>query len=202
MAMPKGGRTLASFLAENPGEDYRDAVTSQGGGTWGVGHLFMTLSSKPGRTLILQDIRPATPVPKTIDPPAWYAETQAGCGDTYGRVFDFNLDKPNLIDRGVIGERGGEEEAPSNPLGPGFTVSSEDPAIVRVDVSACEGNYEWSLRVRYSEGGQKYSEVVGPFRTMSVPGKETVGYVPNPNTGQYGKDGTKLPAPQKACQTG
>lgn len=197
--MPKGGRTLASFLPGKPAEDFRTVVASHGGGSWGDGHLLITLSAKPGKKLILQDIRPTPPVPTPIDPPAWYAETQGGCGDTYGRVFNFDLDKAKLVDRGVVGERTDKDEAPSNPLGPGFTVSSEDPAIVRVDVSACQGNYEWSLRLRYFDGSHEYSELVGPFRTMSVPDQDTVGYAPK---GGPGTEQAKLPATQKACQLG
>ncbi|MFF3248961.1 hypothetical protein ACFYWY_35750 [Streptomyces sp. NPDC002870] len=81
---------------------------------------------------------------------------------------------------------------------PGFTVSATDPAIVRVDVQACKGNYEWSLLVNYSYGGHKYSELVGPFRSMSVPGKDTVGYAPDPTTGVLSKNSKPGPAPETA----
>ncbi|MFJ3575889.1 hypothetical protein [Streptomyces rubiginosohelvolus] len=197
VAMPAGGKPLTSFLTDD--QDFRISVTASGGGTWGAGHLYLTLSAKSGKTLIINDIRPATRFPRKIDPPAWVAEVQSGCGDTYGRVFEFDLDKPLLDDRGVVGQRGSEdEEAPRNPLGPGFTVSAADPAIVRVDTQACEGNYEWSLLVNYSYDGHKYSKTVGPFRSMSMAGQDTVGYLPDPATGVLSENSEAGPAPMRA----
>ncbi|WP_236578560.1 5'-methylthioadenosine/S-adenosylhomocysteine nucleosidase [Streptomyces tendae] len=183
VAMAQGGKPLASFLASD--DDFRPNVaTSSGGGTWGSGHLYLTLSARAGKNLIIQDIRPSQRFPKKIDPPAWVAQTELGCGNSYGRLFNFNLDKAKFSDQGVVGERlPDEEKAPPNPLGPGFTVSAEDPAIIQVDAQACKGNYEWGLRVHYSYDGIKYYALVGPFRTMSVAGKNTIGYGPDPVTG-------------------
>lgn len=197
VAMPVGGDPLSSFLRDD--QDFRVPVAANGGGTWGSGHLYLTLSAKPGKTLIIEDIRPASRYPKRIDPPAWVATVQGGCGDTYGRVFDFNLDKPDLIDRGVVGQRyDGDPPAPTSPLGPGFTVSTTDPAMIRVDVQACKGNYEWSLLVNYSYDGQKFSKSIGPFRSMSVAGKGTAGYKPDQSTGRLTKDTKPGPAPTSA----
>ncbi|MET8394605.1 hypothetical protein ABZV59_22220 [Streptomyces anthocyanicus] len=198
VAMPSGGKPLASFLPDNS-QDFRVPVAANGGGTWGAGHLYLTLNAKAGKTLIIEDIRPSSRFPKKIEPPTWVAVVQGGCGDTYGRVFEFDLDKPELKDRGVVGERqSGEQEAPPNPLGPGFTVSSTDPAIVRVDAQACKGNYEWSLRVNYSYDGKPYYKDVGPFRSMSQAGQDTVGYLPDPATGVLNENSEPGPAPTRA----
>ncbi|NEB32802.1 hypothetical protein G3I62_27550 [Streptomyces sp. SID14446] len=197
VAMPAGGKPLASFLSND--QDFRIPVTASGGATWGAGHLYLTLSAKTGKTLIINDIRPSTRFPKKIDPPAWVAEVNGGCGDSYGRVFNFDLDKPLLADRGVVGQRAsGDDEAPPNPLGPGFTVSAKDPAIVRVDTQACKGNYEWSLVISYSYDGHTYSKSVGPFRSMSVVDQRTVGYLPDPATGVLSKNSKPGPAPTRA----
>jgi hypothetical protein len=74
----------------------------------------------------------------------------------------------------------------TNPLGSGFTVSSTDPAIVRVDVSACRGNYEWSLQIDYSYHGKTLHKVIGPFKSFGAAGQNTAVYTPDPSTGNVG----------------
>ncbi|MDI1456481.1 5'-methylthioadenosine/S-adenosylhomocysteine nucleosidase family protein [Streptomyces sp. NPDC003388] len=198
VAMAHGGKPLVSFLAGD--EDFRPHVaTSSGGGTWGAGHLHLTLSARKGKNLVIEDIRPAQRFPKKISPPAWVAQTELGCGNDYGRVFNFNLDAAKFSDQGVVGERlPDQEKAPPNPLGPGFTVSANDPAIIRIDVQACKGNYEWGLRIQYSYDGVKYYTLVGPFRSMSVAGKDTIGYGPDPVTGGLPANDKPGPAPTTA----
>ncbi|MFK0254930.1 hypothetical protein [Streptomyces sp. NPDC090445] len=188
VAMPAGGPPLTSFLAQNV--DFRKDVTAKGGATWGAGHLYLTLSAEAGKTVVIQGIRPATPRPTPIGPPAWIALTQGGCGDAYNRVFEYDLDQAVLTDKGVDRKPPpGEKPANAKPLGSGFTVSADDPAVIRVDVTACQGNYEWGLFVDYVHAGQSYRRQLGPFRSMGVRGKDTVDYAPDPETRLYGKAG-------------
>ncbi|MFD3719804.1 hypothetical protein [Streptomyces sp. NPDC058674] len=175
--------------------DFRKNVTAKGGATWGAGHLYLTLSAEEGKNVIVEKIQPSAPVPTRIGPPAWIAVTQGGCGDVYGRVFEYDLDKAFFADRGVIGGLPPDgKEAKTNPLGAGFIVSSDDPAIVRIDATACKGNYEWGVLVDYSSNGKSYRREVGPFRSMGVLGKDTVGYTPDPATQVFGAAG---PPPQQ-----
>ncbi|NWF31066.1 hypothetical protein HW130_33305 [Streptomyces sp. PKU-EA00015] len=80
----------------------------------------------------------------------------------------------------------GDKPAPTNPLGSGFTVSAKDPAIIRVDATACHGNYEWSLVVDYSHNGKPLHKTLGPFKTFGAADKNTRAYVPNLSTGKIG----------------
>ncbi|WP_330330827.1 hypothetical protein OHS33_14575 [Streptomyces sp. NBC_00536] len=198
VAMPAGGPAVNSFQSQDV--DFRKNVTAKGGATWGDGHLYLTLSAQEGKTVIVQDIRPSTPRPTPIGPPAWIALTQGGCGDTYGRVFAYDLDKASLVDKGVIGNPVmAEKTAKANPLGSSFTVSAADPATIRVDVTACQGNYAWGLLVDYVYAGRTYREQVGPFRSMGTPGKDTVTYVRDQTTHGYSAANTP---PSKAVPCG
>ncbi|MFD7781460.1 hypothetical protein [Streptomyces sp. NPDC059753] len=137
-------------------------------GGLGKGLKGATLAQKG---LTVDELHLTARVPKKIGPPEWVALTQGGCGDVKDRVFDLDLDKPKLVDRGVVGSGEADPSEPpvrTNPLGSGFTVSSTDPAIVRVDVSACRGNYEWSLQIDYSYHGKTLHKVVGPFKSLSL----------------------------------
>ncbi|MFF4484978.1 hypothetical protein ACFY0F_00540 [Streptomyces sp. NPDC001544] len=193
VAMPAGGRALDSFALKQ--QDFRTEVTQHGGGVWGSGHLYLDISAEQGKTIVVDDIRPQSRVPERIKPPAWVALTQGGCGDVYGRAFELDLDRPKLTDKGVQGmPQSGEPTAPANPLGPAFKVTSEDPAVVRIDAQACRGNYSWSLVIDYSYDGKSYSKAIGPFKSMGKADAHTVTYIPDPMTGKPGK---AQPAPEK-----
>ncbi|MER5509394.1 hypothetical protein ABT052_29265 [Streptomyces sp. NPDC002766] len=194
VAMPSGGPALSTFNLTD--QRFRSDITSKEGAAWGAGHLYIDLSTDDGKKIQIDDIAPATRAPKTIDPPAWVAVTGGGCGETYGRVFDYNLDTAHFADKGVVGQRSSEDSpAPTNPLGPGFTVSADDPATVLVNATACRGNYEWSLRITYTSGNTPHHKVIGPFRSMGKAGKKTVGYELPPGAADPGPAG---PAPDRA----
>ncbi|MGW2965115.1 hypothetical protein ACWDGI_42650 [Streptomyces sp. NPDC001220] len=199
VAMPSGGQPLSMFNLTD--QRFRSVITSKGGAAWGAGHLYIDLSTDDARKIQIDDIAPTTRTPEAIDPPAWVAVTGGGCGETYGRVFDYNLDTAHFADKGVVGQRSPEESpAPTNPLGPGFTVSADDPATVLVNATACHGNYQWSLRITYTSGNRTYHKVVGPFRSMGKAGKNTVGYELPPGAAN---PGAAQPAPKRAvlCPT-
>ncbi|MFG2351864.1 helix-turn-helix domain-containing protein [Streptomyces phaeochromogenes] len=188
VAMPDGGKPLTDFVVK--AQDFRTAVTTtkNKGGSWGAGHLYVNLSTKDDTTVTIDEIHLSTRIPTRIAAPNWVALTQGGCGDVQERVFTLDLDKPRLVDRGVQGELvPGDKPAPTNPLGSGFTVSAKDPAIIRVDATACRGNYEWSLVVDYSHDGKQLHRTLGPFKTFGVAGTKTQTYVPNLSTGKIGE---------------
>ncbi|MFJ3339124.1 helix-turn-helix domain-containing protein [Streptomyces sp. NPDC086766] len=196
VAMPRGGKPLTAFHVDN--QDFRSVVTSprNKGGTWGAGHLYVDLGTKDDTTVTIDELHLSARVPQRIGPPTWVALTQGGCGDVQDRVFDLNLDRPQLVDRGVQGElQPGDKPAPTNHLGSGFTVNAKDPAIIRVDVTACHGNYEWSLVIEYTYNGHQFHKQLGPFRSLSVADKNTRAYAPNPGTGAIGEALTDIGAP-------
>ncbi|WP_328580491.1 helix-turn-helix domain-containing protein [Streptomyces sp. NBC_00370] len=198
VAMPAGGKPLTDFTPQT--QDFRTVVTTpkNQGGTWGSGHLYVDLSTKDDTTVTIDEIHLSTRVPERINAPAWVALTQGGCGDVQDRVFELDLDKPRLIDQGVQGQSTpGDKPAPTNPLGSGFTVNAKDPAIVRVDATACHGNYRWSLVIDYSYNGKTLQKKLGPFTTFSVPNADTRTYVPNLSTGDIG-----APLPEPSAPTG
>ncbi|WP_345639481.1 hypothetical protein, partial [Streptomyces lacrimifluminis] len=203
VAMPADGKPLTDFIADS--QDFRSVVTTQKnkGGTWGAGHLYLNLSTKDDTTVTIDDIHLATRVPQRISPPAWVALTQGGCGGAQERLFDLDLDEPRLVDKGVVGDLlSGDKPAPSNPLGSAFTVNAKDPAVVRVDATACKGNYEWSLVVDYTYNGKQLHKKVGPFRTFSTTDKNTRAYVPNLSTGDAGEPLPTLDPPTGCLTTG
>ncbi|MGV9233227.1 hypothetical protein [Streptomyces nigra] len=189
VAMPADGKALADFSLMQ--QDIRSEVTTprNKGGVWGSGHLYLNLSAEGKETVTVDELHLTTRIPKKIDPPSWVALTQGGCGDVRDRVFNLDLDKPQLLDRGVEGTGEADPTEPpvrTNSLGSGFTVSATDPAIIRVDATACRGNYEWSLQIDYTYQGKALHKVVGPFRSFGAAGKEAKVYVPDLSTGEIG----------------
>ncbi|MFI0238060.1 hypothetical protein [Streptomyces sp. NPDC016845] len=189
VAMARGGPSLARFDATE--QDFRSKVATRGGagGTWGGGHLYLDLSAKGSASYTVDELHLTTRVPKRIDPPSWVALTQGGCGELKDRVFALDLDTPELVDHGVSEGEPDPSEPPvrTDALGSGFTVSAKDPAIVRVDASACRGDYEWSLRIDYSYDGRPLHKNIGPFRSYSTLSADTAMYVPDPVTGEPGE---------------
>jgi hypothetical protein len=185
VAMPDEGKAITAFDPSQ--QDFRSVVTTpdNGGGTWGSGHLYLDMAAKDGKTLTIDEIHLSTRVPKRISPPAWVALTAGGCGGVQDRVFDLDLDKPSLVDKGIEEGELAEDSppVPTNPLGSSFTVSAKDPAVIRVDASACRGNYEWSLVIEYSydgaNDGHPLTRTIGPFKTFSVADQKTIAYTPN-----------------------
>lgn len=203
VAMETGGKPLSQFDPSQ--QDFRSQVATaeNKGGTWGGGFLYLDLSTDGRDPVTVDNLHLTSRVPKEIGPPDWVALTQGGCGGVKDRVFDLDLDKPNLVDRGIVEDGPVDPSAPpirTNRLGSGFTVSAADPAIIRVDVSACHGNYEWSLQIDYSYRGQYRHEVVGPFRSFAVAGSNTAVYVPNPSTGDIGMPTGQTSVPGCASQ--
>jgi hypothetical protein len=185
VAMPDEGKAITAFDPSR--QNFRSVVTEprNKGGSWGSGHLYLDLSAKDGKTVTIDEIHLSTRLPKKISSPKWVALTAGGCGGIEDRVFSLDLDKPSLVDKGIE-EGAPAKDAPpvrTNPLGSSFTVSAKDPAVVRVDASACRGNYEWSLVVEYSYDGANHghplTKKVGPFKTFSVAGQDTVSYTPD-----------------------
>ncbi|MFD9749146.1 helix-turn-helix domain-containing protein [[Kitasatospora] papulosa] len=201
VAMSADGSAPSQFKINFAQQDYRPMLTTpeSKGGAWGAGHLYLNLSAEGKETVTVDDIRLTRRFPKKISPPSWVVLTQGGCGSLKDRVFDLDLDRPELVDRGVQPTEATQEEPDpavrANPLGSGFTVSATDPAIIRVAATACRGNYEWSVQIDYSYRGKSLQKEVGPFKSFSVRDENTKVYVPNNTTGKLEKPtmGTDTP---------
>jgi len=180
VAMIKGKQDITSFVNAR---DFRVAVaTADGGGSWQEGHLHLLLASSDGTTVtvqnIVQHIESARP-----PAPAWVYAPEGGCGDTYERVFNLNLDKNTLIDAGLQGSPDAARgKPPAEPIGPAFTVTDRDPALVRVDALSCEGNYTWTLDVTYVRNNKSETRTLGPFRSMGL-ADDTTFYTSEPSNG-------------------
>ncbi|WP_330460633.1 hypothetical protein OIB37_29390 [Streptomyces sp. NBC_00820] len=190
VAMSTGGKPLTAFFTDQQDFRSRVAAPNSKGGVWGSGHLYLDLSTGSAETTVTVDeVHLTARLPKKIAPPSWVALTQGGCGGVKERVFELDLDRPRLVDKGVVDDGYTDPTDPpvrTNPLGSGFTVSASDPAIIRVDAQACRGNYEWSLQIDYSYRGKSLHKVVGPFRSFGAASPSTDVYTPSPSTGKTG----------------
>lgn len=168
---------MDSLLALTPRSgDERATVIEHGGGAWGLGHLYLLLSSSTSEPVTIVNLRPRIESSAVAAPSAIY-EPDGGCGVSYERVFDLALDESRLIDRGLVGEPQAADDVPprEEDLGPAFLVTEGDPATIRISASACEGNYRWSLDVTYSVGGVVERTSVGPFLSFGL-ADDTVGF--------------------------
>jgi hypothetical protein len=178
VAAPASGRSMEDLLAlaSRPGDE-RAAVIEHGGGAWGEGHLYLHLSSSTANPIAIVNLRPRMES-SAVAPPSAIYEPEGGCGETYERIFDLALDEPSLIDQGVVGEPQAamDDEPPrEEDLGPGFVVTESEPATIRIDTSACHGNYRWSLDVTYSVDGVVDRTSVGPFLSFGL-AEQATGY--------------------------
>jgi hypothetical protein len=142
-----------------------------GEGSWKEGHLQLLLSGVDERPTVIQDIRPH--IEPVTTSPKWVYTPQGGCGDTYARVFNLDLDKRSLVDAGLVGSPEAATSTPkSEPLGRSFFVTKTEAAEVRVDALSCTGNYKWSLDIVYVKPGEPAKTyTVGPFLSMGKPDK-------------------------------
>lgn len=166
VAMSPGGPDFNAFAsASDTGKDLADA--SAGGASWKEGHLQLLLGGVDERPTVIQDIRKSK-IERLPAGPKWVYTPQGGCGDTYERVFNLNLDKGTVVDAGRVGSPEAATSTPkAEPLGRSFYVTKSEPAEVRVDALSCHGNYKWSLDVLYGRPGETPKVyTVGPFLSM------------------------------------
>jgi hypothetical protein len=165
--------------------DFRILVANaDGGGSWKRGYLYLLMASVDGTPLTIQNMVQHIDA-KRLPPPAWVYRPSGDCGDTYSRVYRLDLDNNSLFDLGLQGngEAGNGKPPPTEPLGPAFTVTDKEPALIRVDVLSCKDNYSWTLDVTYVRNGKSETRVVGPYRSMGK-AEDTELYQDDPYTGE------------------
>lgn len=168
-----GGPGATSMRASQD-TDVRVSMVAAGGASYGAGHLYLDFTVLDDSTIEIQDIKPIF-FPAQPTKAEWIYTPQGGCGDSYSRVFNFNLDKHTFADAGVMGSSDQQAAGASvrrEPLGPAFHVSAKDPAQIRVDVTSCRGHYEWGLVVKYLVRGEERTWNVGtaaqPYRSIGI----------------------------------
>jgi hypothetical protein len=180
-AMLPGGADPNS-LPMSATEDLRKTMVQKGGASFGTGHLYLEMTVVDDSTVQIEDIRPlffkAAPLL-----PSWVYNPEGGCGDTYSRFFDLNLDQRTFVDRGLPPYA--PDPAPSaargEPLGPSFHVSKDDPAEVRIDTFSCNATYyEWGIQLTYVAAGRTHTKNIGspdaPFRSVGSGDSEIPAY--------------------------
>ncbi|WET81090.1 hypothetical protein P3102_07650 [Amycolatopsis sp. QT-25] len=172
VAMINGGPAIKTFPMNSGNE--REKMIDAGAGVWEKGFLYLDLTAPPQKTMRILNLRPL--IDKTsLPPPSWIYSPGGGCGGPVSRVFELGLDTPSLKDTGVQESEDGKPvpDTRSDPIGPTFSVTKDEPATLRFDVSACKANYQWSIEITYSIDGDlgRHTFVSGPYRTMAFADK-------------------------------
>lgn len=174
VAMPNGGPPAEDVHFE--GADPRAAIIAAGGGAYGPGNLTIDLTTDDGDTAFITGIE--VEVFQEIDPPSWrYILTSGGCGEAYSRLFVVDLDdaNPYVADEGLVGPQELESvygpAVPVAPFGEAFTVSTSEPARVRILAHSCSTSVEWGVVIHYVTDGEEHTLPVGtaddPFITLA-----------------------------------
>jgi hypothetical protein len=142
IAMPVGGGALQDFHSAG---DLGPTLAANGGGSWVRGSMYLHLQAATGKRLEIVDLKPHIQR-RDLAPPAWVYVQQSGCGPGPGdRVFSLNLDTPLLTDGGIENSINHKAAAPTADLGTGFIVNDHDDTQIRLDSTACAGNYQWTV---------------------------------------------------------
>jgi hypothetical protein len=156
-------------------EDVRTRLSAEGGAAFGPGFLELSLTVTDGSTVEITNIKPVI-FRRLADQPEWVWNPEGGCGDSYSRVFDLDLDRPSLTDRGLVGDEAtnSDDDIPpaTAPLGSTFHVSQQDPASVEILAHACSSTYEWGVEVTSVVRGEQRTTQIGtpaqPFRSIGT----------------------------------
>ena len=157
-------------------------MVENGGASFGIGHLYLEMTVVDDSTVQIIEIKPlffnATPLL-----PSWAYTPQGGCGDSYSRTFGLDLDRQTLVDMGLPSDAPDAvpSTARSEPLGPSFHVSRDEPAEIRLDVFSCNASYyEWGVRIKYVAEGRTFTKDIGssatPFRSIGSGDKRVPAY--------------------------
>lgn len=192
VAMPAGNGGPSQFHSKG---DIRTALVDAGGGAWKVGFLRLDLSVASDTTISIVDIKPHRIRP--LSAPAWVYKTGGGCGGAPYREFNLGLDDPmKFVDAGVNTEGAPPgSDIPTAPLGPDFSLSQGQHAVIKINAYACNGNYEWSVKVRYLVDGSadiKESGDLGPFQVYST-SDNTVEYFGQDSAGVINPTAKQIP---------
>jgi hypothetical protein len=190
VAMPPGMGRIEDFHAVT---DVRPTLVSGGAGSWARGILYLDLSPAQGQQIEITNILPHIGR-RDLSPPAWIYNPDDGCGpNPSDRIFQFNLDAPKFTDQGLYSNDAAPPDTnmPTAALGPGFTLSGSQHALIRVEADSCHGNYEWNLDIQYVTKGSQTIEhlVTKSFQSYGVANNTTVysGHQTAPGTIQIDK---------------
>ena len=165
--------------------DPHEYVAAGQGAPYRVGSLTLTITSPTGAPMLINSIEPVI-YDSTNDRPHWaLADHTSECGGSGLRVLDGYLNESGavLIDSGV-NDAGGWDEA-ANDLGDTFTVSEDEPMVVRLWMNACqERNYSFGFRIKYTLHGAEYEWIEGdehdPYHIVGVPTQQLWMIPPGP----------------------
>ena len=147
--------------------------------SWHYGRLYISLSAPTdSEAVAIHDIKPRI-LSADLPSPAWVFDPLSGCGSGYVyRTFEWNLDDASFEDTGVsTGEALDVAEGTiKEPLGELFVVEPGQFALMQVQTTSCQGNYEWTMDLVYQAAGaeQMTTTVLGPFRSYGVAGEAEV----------------------------
>ena len=156
------GVSSPESLPISPTEDVRvTAMRDLGAVIWYHGRLALTLAGSDETPLLIMRIAPQVYARQRVTP-AWGMEVTYECGGpSSARVLQTILDQGRIEDLGV--SQGGpvNPRVHPEPFGRTFTVSSSDAADILIDVFACEGLYDFGMKISYETGGKNFTATVG-----------------------------------------
>ena len=192
-AILPGGPAPTSIHWNAQTGDPRTSMIMAGGASWGMGHLVIHFSVRGGGTVSVEGLKPLI-FNRSNQAASWVYQPEGGCGGEYTRDFALNLDAGTLTDSGVQTEGMNSGHVPTAPLGPGFRISSDDPADVVVDAQSCRATYAWGLRVIYFIDDKQQTLDIGspskPFRSTGVAGSGVTEYTSGTSTALSAIDST------------
>lgn len=158
-------------LKPEDNEDLRvAAIKNVGALVWYHGKLSITLTTVDETPVLIMGIEPVVFAKQQVEP-AWGLEVSPGCGGpSQVRLLRSVLDRGTVEDLCVAEYGPGKPRAPREPLGPTFTVNNADAADLQLEINACEGLYEFGVKITYVEAGQTKAAWIGsaenPFRIV------------------------------------
>jgi hypothetical protein len=159
----------------NASTDVRTALTNAGAAAFGRGTLTLTFTVTGGGTAQIMSLRPVF-YTRQARQPSWVFIPEGGCGDTYQRVFDLNLDRRTMTDLGTQGNPDTMPASSARPMtgqiGSPFHLSGNDPATVTIIAHACSQQYfEWGLDVTYQLDGHVLADhIASPAAPLRLTG--------------------------------
>ncbi|MBV1855767.1 hypothetical protein [Catellatospora tritici] len=162
IAVAGTGPKLPDTLTPSESEDVRNMALRQlDAVVWYHGVLNMTLTGANSEPLLILAVEPKVFARHDVTP-AWGLEAEPGCGGpSQVRHLQTVLDQGTVKDLGVSNGGADNPQAKAAPFGPTFTVSRGDAADIKMDVYACQGLYEFGVRIRYLDADRELNTWIG-----------------------------------------
>ncbi|GAB4060131.1 hypothetical protein [Catellatospora paridis] len=162
IAVAGAGPNLPDTLTPAEVEDVRNMALRQlDAVVWYHGVLNMTLTGVNSEPLLILGVEPEVFTRRDVVP-AWGLEAEPGCGGpSQVRNLQAVLDRGSVTDLGVVDGGMDNPQAKAAPFGRTFTVSRGDAADIKLDVYACEGLYEFGVRISYLDADRELTTWVG-----------------------------------------